>query len=89
MSEKDIFTQDELNNLAVNESISVQQEVQNLAIRNLIKLRQMLQTDLLQDFARTLLRKHKTANWILCSDAIMRSGKWLIFWQEEEKIILF
>ena len=32
MSEKDIFTQDELNNLAVNESISVQQEVQNLAI---------------------------------------------------------
>ncbi|MBQ3922912.1 MAG: hypothetical protein II707_06400 [Spirochaetales bacterium] len=32
MSEKDIFTQDELNNLAVNETISVQQEVQNLAI---------------------------------------------------------
>ncbi len=32
MSDKDIFTQDELNNLAVNESISVQQEVQNLAI---------------------------------------------------------
>ena len=32
MSDKDIFTQDELNNLAVNETISVQQEVQNLAI---------------------------------------------------------
>ena len=32
MSDKDIFTQDELNNLAVNEAISFQQEVQNLAI---------------------------------------------------------
>ena len=32
MSDKDIFTQDELNNLAVNEAISVHQEVQNLAI---------------------------------------------------------
>ena len=32
MSDKDIFTQDELNNLEVNETISLQQEVQNLAI---------------------------------------------------------
>lgn len=32
MSDKDIFTQDELNSLDVNEPISLQQEVQNLAI---------------------------------------------------------